>query len=50
MNASDYTAFFAVLNSRKGMSNYSAYLDYDENGIIVNTDETAFMQRYNTSI
>ncbi len=32
------------------MSNYSAYLDYNEDGMIVNGDETAFMQRYGTSI
>ncbi len=50
VNAADYTAFYAAMNSRKGLSNYSAYFDYDANGIIVNTDQTAFMQRYGTSI
>ena len=50
VNAADATAFMAAMNSRKGMSNYSVYFDYDENGIIVNTDQTAFNQRKGTLI
>ena len=50
VNAADLTAFNKVYNSRKGMSNYSVYFDYNEDGLIVNGDQTAFMQRYGTSI
>jgi hypothetical protein len=50
VNAADETAFLAAMNSREGMSNYSAYFDYTEAGDIVNTDETQFMLRYGTSI
>ncbi len=50
VNAADYTAFMAAMSSRKGISNYSVYFDYNEDGIIVNADETAFMQRLGTSI
>ncbi len=50
VNAADYTAFMAAMSSRVGMSNYSVYFDYNADGIIVNADETAFMQRYGTSI
>ncbi len=50
VTAADKTAFMAAMNTRKGMSTYSAYLDYNEDGIIVNADQTAFTQRYGTSI
>jgi hypothetical protein len=50
VNAADKTAFLAALNSRRGMSNYSAYCDYDENGMIVNNDLAAFNLRDGTSI
>ncbi len=50
VTAADETAFNAAMNSRKGMSNYSAYLDYNEDGLIVNSDQTAFLQRLGTSI
>ncbi len=50
VNAADLTAFNKAMNSRKGMSNYTVYFDYNEDGIIVNSDQTAFNQRYGTSI
>ncbi len=50
VSAADETAFLAAFNSRKGMKNYSAYFDYNEDGLINVTDQTAFMQRYGTSI
>ncbi len=50
VTAADEKAFLTALNSRKGMSNYSVYFDYNEDGVIVSTDQTAFMQRYGTSI
>ena len=50
VNAADKTAFMAAMSSRKGMSNYSTYLDYQEDGVIVNADQTAFNQRNGTSI
>ncbi len=50
VTAADETAFLTAMNSRKGMSNYSVYFDYNEDGLIVNSDETAFMQRYGSSI
>ncbi len=50
VNAADLTAFNKAYNSRKGMSNYSVYFDYNEDGLIVNADQTAFTQRYGTSI
>ncbi len=50
VNAADLAAFNKTMNSRKGMSNYSVYFDCNEDGLIVNTDQTAFTQRYGTSI
>jgi hypothetical protein len=50
VTAADKTAFLKALNSRRGQSNYCAYLDYDEDGFIVNNDLTQFMLRYGTSI
>jgi hypothetical protein len=50
VTAADKTAFLHALNSRRGQSNYSAYLDYDENGLIVINDLAAFNLRYGTSI
>ncbi len=50
VTAADETAFLTAMNSRKGMSSYSVYFDYNEDGLIVNSDETAFMQRYGSSI
>ncbi len=50
VNAADLTAFNKAYNSRKGMSNYSVYFDYNEDGVIVNADQTAFTQHYGTSI
>jgi hypothetical protein len=50
LTAADKTAFMAVLNSRRGQSNYCAYLDYDENGTIVNNDLAAFNLRYGSSL
>ncbi len=46
VNAADWAAFTKAMNSRKGMNNYSAYLDYNADGLIIITDQTAFMQRY----
>ena len=42
VTAADVTAFNAAMNSRRGMSNYSVCFDYQEDGLIVNTDQTAF--------
>ncbi len=50
VTSADNAAFITAMNSRKGMSNYSAYFDYNEDGIIISSDQTAFMQRYGTSI
>ena len=45
VTTADVTAFNQAMNSRKGMGNYSAYFDYQEDGLIVNTDQSAFGQR-----
>jgi hypothetical protein len=50
VTAADKMTFMADLGSRKGQSNYSAYLDYDSNGLINNADLTMFNLRYNTTI
>ena len=42
VTTADVTAFGLANNSRKGMGNYSAYFDYQADGLIVNTDQTAF--------
>ena len=48
VTAADKVTMMLDLNSRRGQKNYSAYLDYDENGVIISNDLTAFMIRYNT--
>jgi hypothetical protein len=50
VTAADKPAFMAALNSKRGQSNYCAYLDYDENGSIVNNDLAAFNLRYGTTV
>jgi hypothetical protein len=50
VNAADKTAFMAAMNSRRGQSNYCAYFDYDENGVIIINDLTQFYLRCGTSI
>jgi hypothetical protein len=46
----DLAAFQAAYRSRRGMSNYRWYLDYNNDGMIDSTDYYQFLRRYKTGL
>lgn len=47
---SDLTAFNAAYRSRRGMSNYKAWFDFDQDGDVDGADQTQFYRRNTQSV